>query len=95
MNKHVKTLVGFKNGTKKLAKESFYDLWDAWDLLVDAFKKIGYVFFVLLMWIVALALIFALPIATWLRIRWESQYNAQVAKRKKEIQDGYNPVNRS
>ena len=94
MNKHIQTLIGFKNGSRKLATESFYDLWDAWDEIVSAFKKIGYVIFVLVMWFVALALICVLPLATWLRLRWERQYEAQVAKRKQEILDDYNPVKR-
>ncbi len=94
MNKHIETLMGFKKGSKKIWKEQFYELWNAFDELVSAFKKIGYAFFVLLVWIFSLCIIIFLPIATYLRIKWQKQaeveYNAEVER----IQNAYKPVER-
>ncbi|WP_180084856.1 hypothetical protein [Acinetobacter sp. YH12145] len=84
MNKHFQTLVGFKNGTKKIFKDCFYDLWDAWDELLSAFKKIGFVVFVFVVWLFGLALICILPLATWLRLKWERDAEE---KRKKAVQE--------
>lgn len=84
MNKHLQTLVGFKNGTKEIFKDCFYDLWDAWDELLSAFKKIGFVVFVFAVWLFSLALICILPLATWLRLKWERDAEE---KRKKAVQE--------
>ena len=86
-NKHLKTLVGFKNGTKRMAKDCIYDLWEACDELLSAFKKIGYVLFVLVVWLFSLALVCILPLATWLRLKWERDHEAAVLRAKHEYMD--------
>lgn len=94
MNKHLETLVGFKKGSTKVFKDQFYELWDAWDDLVSAFKKIGMALFVLVIWIFSLLLICILPLATWLRLRWEKEREEQYQKEVARIKKGYNPVKR-
>lgn len=94
MNKHIETLIGFKSGTKKVFKDQFYDLWDAWDELVSAFKKIGMVVFTLIAWVFTLVLICFLPLATWLRLKWDRDYEIAVNKAKKDYMDRMNPVER-
>lgn len=94
MNKHLETLVGFKKGSKKVFKDQLYELWDAWDDLVSAFKKIGMALFVLVIWIFSLLLICILPLATWLRMKWERERQEQYEKEVARIQKGYNPVKR-
>ncbi|TCB79357.1 hypothetical protein E0H89_03640 [Acinetobacter sp. ANC 3781] len=102
MNNHLKTLIGFKNGTKKIAKDSFYDLWDACDELISAFKTIGKVVFVLIIWLFSLVLVCILPLATWLRLKWEREHEAAVEKAEREYmermtclhqKDGANDIN--
>ena len=95
MNKHLKTLVGFKNGTKGIAKDGFYEIWDACDELLSALKKIGCVLFVFIVWLFGLALICILPLATWLRLKWEREHENAMKKEVDRIQNGYNPVERS
>ncbi|QGA11032.1 hypothetical protein GFH30_06345 [Acinetobacter wanghuae] len=87
MNKHIKTLVGFKNGTKSVAKDCFYDLWDALDEILSAFKKIGFVIFAFMIWILSLALICILPLATWLRVKWERDAEIESKKAAQEYAD--------
>lgn len=82
MNKHLKTLICFKDGSKALAKESFYELWDALDSLVSAGKKIGKVLLVLVCWLFGLLLICLLPLATWLRLKWEREQDEAIKKAK-------------
>lgn len=94
MNKHLETLVGFKNGTKKIAKEQFYELWDAWDHLVEVIKKISYALFVLVVWFVSLALICILPLATHIRLKWEKQYQEEYEAEVKRVKDSYTSLNR-
>ncbi len=94
MNKHLQTLVGFKNGTKKIAKDCFYDLWDAWDELFSAFKKIGFVVFAFAVWLFSLVLICILPLATWLRLKWEREANEAREKAKKELMERMGSVKR-
>lgn len=94
MNKHLQTLTGFKKGTKKIFKDQFYELWDAMDDLVGAFKKIGMAVFTLIVWIFSLLLICILPLATWLRLKWEKEHKEQYEKEVARIQKGYNPVER-
>lgn len=81
VNKHIETLVGFKAGTKKQAKEAFYTLWDVWDDLVSAFKKIGWVLWVFVWWLISLLLICCcLPLATYLRLKFEKQNQIALEK---------------
>ncbi|WP_312158890.1 hypothetical protein [Acinetobacter sp.] len=87
MNKHIETLTGFKNGTKKIFRDCFYDLWDAWDELLSAFKKIGFVIFVFVVWLFSLALVCILPLATWLRLKWEREHEVAVEKAKREYME--------
>lgn len=94
MNKHLETLVGFKKGSAKVFKDQFYELWDAWDDLVSAFKKIGVALFVLVVWVFSLLLICILPLATWLRLKWEKEREEQYQKEVARIKKGYNPVKR-
>lgn len=94
MNKHIETLIGFKSGTKKVFKDQFYDLWDAFDELISAFKKIGMFLFVLIIWLFALMLICILPLATWLRLKWEKEKQEQYDQEVARIKKGYNPVKR-
>lgn len=94
MNKHLETLIRFGKGTKKIFKDQFYELWDAWDDLVSAFKKIGVALFTLVVWLFSLVLIFILPLATWLRLKWEKENKEQYEKEVARIQKGYSPVER-
>ena len=89
MNKHLKTLVGFKRGTTKIFTEQYYELWDASEEIWSGMKKIGLSVFVLLVWLFALCLIVVLPLATWLRLRWEKQHEDLIEKRKQEVFDSY------
>lgn len=84
MNKHLETLIGFKNGSKAVAKESFYELWDALDELVSAAKKIGKVLLIFVCWLFSLLLICFLPIATWLRLKWEREQDEAIKKAKRD-----------
>lgn len=102
MNKHLETLVSFKNGTKKIAKDGFYELWDAWDEILSAFKKISYVLFVFVVWLLSLVLICILPLATWLRLKWKREREVAMEKAKREYmermtclhqKDGANDIN--
>lgn len=95
MNKHIETLIGFKMGTTKLAKEAFYELWDAWDDLVSAFKKIGKVLFIFIMFLVSLMLICCLPLATYLRLRWKKQNQIANEKALRKYQEQMSPVKRN
>lgn len=87
MNKNLETLVGFKRGTQKIFRDQFYDLWDAWDELVSAFKKIGMALFILVIWIFSLLLVCILPLATWLRLKWEQEHKQAIEKAKKDYMD--------
>lgn len=87
MNKHLETLVGFGKGTKKIFKDQFYELWDAWDELVSAFKKIGTALFTLIVWVFSLVLICILPLATWLRLKTERDYEIAVKKARRDYLD--------
>lgn len=84
MNKHIQTLISFKNGSKTLAKESFYELWDALDSLVSAGKKIGKVLLVFVCWLFGLLLICLLPLATWLRLKWRREQDEAIKKAKSD-----------
>jgi len=88
MNKHLKTLVGFKNGTKGIAKDCINDLWDACDELLSAFKKLSYVILVFVVWLFSLALVCVLPLATWFRLKWEREHEVAVKKAKREYING-------
>lgn len=87
MNKHIETLVGFGKGTKKIYKDAFYDLWDAWDEIVSALKKIGLIIFNLIAWLFALLLICFLPLATWFRLKVERDHEIAVEKAKEDYME--------
>lgn len=80
MNKHLETLVLFKDGTKRLLQEQSFEL-------LDAVKKIAYALFVLAWWLFALMLIILLPLATWIRLKAERDYEKAVLKAKHDYLD--------
>ena len=80
MNKHMETLVRFKDGSKTLLKEQCGEF-------LTGLKKISYSVFVLAWWLFALMLIIVLPLATWIRLKAERDYEKAVEKKRREYMD--------
>lgn len=81
MNRHIETLINFKNGSKSVAKECFEDIKDAGTDLLSAFKNVSRVLFVVVIWLFLVPfVILALPLATRLRLKFARD---AIANRKK------------
>lgn len=94
MNKHIKTLVGFKNGTKTIFSDMWCDVLDALDDLWGVAKVFAKAIFVLIVWFLSLLLILVLPLATYLRIKWEREAKEENEKARKELMERMGPVKR-
>ena len=69
MNKHIKTLKGFKKGTVSVFSDTKYDFLDAIDSLWDAAKGFSKVLFTVVVWLFALFLMLLFSLETWLRLK--------------------------
>lgn len=95
MNKHLKTIIGFKNGTRTIFSDLRCDVLDALDDLWGVIKVFARTIFAITVWLFSLCLVvFALPLATYLRIKWEREAKEAHEKAKKELLERMSPVKR-
>ncbi|NHB57004.1 hypothetical protein G9F32_03015 [Acinetobacter sp. 194] len=87
MNKHLETLIAFKYGTQRQAIEVKDTVVEIGGDLLSAFKKLCYLFLIMVMWLVGLVLVVLLPIGTWFRLKAERDYEIAVEKAKKDYLD--------
>lgn len=95
MSEHLKTIVGFKNGTRSIFSDLRCDVLDALEDLWGVIKVFAKATFVIAVWLFSLCLVvLALPLATYLRIKWEREAKEAHEKAKKELLERMSPVKR-
>ena len=95
MKKHIETIKGFKKGTKSIFSELRYEFLDSCEELWSALKGFSKSIFVVSVWLFSLSLVvFALPLATWLRIKWEREMVEAHKKAAQELANRMSPVER-
>lgn len=87
VHKHIETLKGFKKGTVRVFSDTKYEFLDAIDSLWDAIKGFSKVLFTIVVWFFALFLMLLLPLATWLRLKWEKDLEVTKEKAKQNYID--------
>lgn len=92
MNKHLKTLIVFKYGTKRIVLDVKDTVLEIGEDLLKTFKKLCYVILVLAGWLIGLLLIIFLPVATWFRLKCEKENQVALEKAREAYLNRMSPV---
>lgn len=88
MNKHIQTIVSFRDGVKQIIPDQCSKFCDAGIDLLKALKRMVLAI-VCLLWLLfpLVIMIFCLPLATWIRLKAERDYEKAVEKAKREYME--------
>ena len=88
MNKHLKTFSVFKSRTGVIGSEVLQEIRESGRYLFKSLMTLGYALYLITGWLLGLAiLICCFPLATWIRLKAEKDYETAFAKAKKEYID--------